>query len=154
MNQSKIFRLQIFLMVRNQKLILAAPQVQSQVAQVRQTQTQGKYLGKFFLMTKKCKFNFSAAPSSDGSLLKNQWPSQSELQTQIEEKSKEIERLRENLGSAEAKLEHVENRIADIVGVSKTGLDGLREELQGMKSKVYTDQGDVLVMLSEMTKYV
>lgn len=96
--------------------------------------------------------NSSAAPSSDGSLLKNQWPSQSELQTQIEEKSKEIERLRENLGSAEAKLEHVENRIADIVGVSKTGLDGLREELQGMKSKVYTDQGDVLVMLSEMTK--
>lgn len=96
--------------------------------------------------------NSSAAPSSDGSLLKNQWPSQTELQSQIEDKCKEIEKLRDNLGSAEAKLEHVETKIANIVGVSKTGLDSLREELQGMKSKVDTDRQDVLGLLAEMTK--
>jgi len=96
--------------------------------------------------------NSSAAPSSDGSLLKNQWPSQTELQTQIEEKCKEIEKLRDNLGSAEAKLEHVESKIANIVGVNKSGLDSLREELQGMKSKVDTDRHDVLGLLGEMTK--
>eukprot|EP00092_Neocalanus_flemingeri_P034467 GFUD01037478.1.p1 GENE.GFUD01037478.1~~GFUD01037478.1.p1 ORF type:complete len:1402 (+),score=479.73 GFUD01037478.1:84-4289(+) len=96
--------------------------------------------------------NSSAAPSSDGSLLKNQWPSQTELQSQIEDKTKEIEKLRANLGTAEAKLEHVETRIASIVGVSKTGLDSLRDELQGMKSKVDTDRQDVLGLLAEMTK--
>ena len=84
--------------------------------------------------------------------MKNQWPSQTELQSQIEEKCKEIERLRDNLGSAEAKLEHVESRIANIVGVNKSGLDSLREELQGMKSKVDTDRHDVLGLLAEMTK--
>jgi len=96
--------------------------------------------------------NSSAAPSSDGSMLKNQWPSQTELQSQIEDKTKEIEKLRANLGSAEAKLEHVETRIANIVGVSKTGLDSLRDELQGMKCKVDTDRQDVLGLLAEMTK--
>ena len=99
-----------------------------------------------------CFICISAAPSSDGSLLKNQWPSQTELQSQIEDKCKEIEKLRDNLGSAEAKLEHVETKIANIVGVSKTGLDSLREELQGMKSKVDTDRQDVLGLLAEMTK--
>ena len=56
------------------------------------------------------------------------------------------------MGSAEAKLEHVETRIASIVGVSKTGLDSLREELTGMKCKVDTDRQDVLGLLAEMTK--
>ena len=56
------------------------------------------------------------------------------------------------MGSAEAKLEHVESKIANIVGVNKSGLDSLREELQGMKSKVDTDRHDVLGLLGEMTK--
>ena len=53
----------------------------------------------------------SAAPSSDGSLLKNQWPSQSELHLQMEDKCREIERLRASLAQAEAKMEAVEGRI-------------------------------------------
>ena len=53
----------------------------------------------------------SAAPSSDGSLLKNQWPSQSELHLQMEDKCREIERLRTSLAQAEAKMEAVEGRI-------------------------------------------
>ena len=46
----------------------------------------------------------------------------------------------------------METRIANIVGVNKSGLDSLREELQGMKSKVDTDRHDVLGLLAEMTK--
>ena len=61
-------------------------------------------------------------------------------------------KLRENLRSAGANLEYNENRIADLVGVSKHSLHGLREKVQGTKSKVYTDRGDVFVMLSERTK--
>ena len=94
----------------------------------------------------------SAAPSSDGSLLKNQWPSQSELHIQIEDKSREIERLRSSLAEAEAKLEAVEAGISDLVGVSREGLRCVREELSCVRSKVDTDRTDILASMADMAK--
>ena len=97
-------------------------------------------------------FMFSAAPSSDGSLLKNQWPSQSELHLQIEDKSREIERLKTSLGEAEAKLEAVEARISDLVGLSREGLRSVREELGSVRTKVDTDRTDILASMADMAK--
>ena len=76
---------------------------------------------------------FSAAPSSDGSLLKNQWPSQSDLHQQIEDKSREIEKLKSSLQQAESKLEVVEARITTLVGVSREGVMSLRQELSSVR---------------------
>ena len=89
---------------------------------------------------------FSAAPSSDGSLLKNQWPSQSELHLQIEDKCKEIDRLKASLSEAESKLAAVETRISALVGLSKEGMVNLRQELSSVKIQVDSDRQDLLSM--------
>merc|ERR1719219_3191259 len=96
--------------------------------------------------------NSSAAPSSDGSLLKNQWPSQSELQGQIEDKCREIERLKASLVTAEDKLESLEGRIAGIVSLSRSGLATLREELVTVRGQVDTDRQSQLADMAEITK--
>ena len=95
---------------------------------------------------------YSAAPSSDGSLLKNQWPSQTELQGQIEDKCREIERLKTSLLNAQDKLETVEARIASIVGLSREGMAALRVELTSVRGQVDTDRQKLLSDMAEITK--
>ena len=97
-------------------------------------------------------FSLSAAPSSDGSLLKNQWPSQTELQGQIEDKCREIERLKASLLTAEDKLENMEVRIASIVGLTREGMATLREELSSVRGQVGTDRQKILSGMAEITK--
>ena len=97
-------------------------------------------------------FSLSAAPSSDGSLLKNQWPSQTELQGQIEDKCREIERLKASLLTAEDKLENMEVRIASIVGLTREGMATLREELSSVRGQVGTERQKVLADMAEITK--
>ena len=97
-------------------------------------------------------FSLSAAPSSDGSLLKNQWPSQTELQGQIEDKCREIERLKASLLTAEDKLENMEVRIASIVGLTREGMARLREELSSVRGQVGTERQKVLSDMAEITK--
>merc|ERR1719219_386997 len=96
--------------------------------------------------------NSSAAPSSDGSLLKNQWPSQTELQGQLEEKCREMERLKACLLTAEDKLEIMEVRIASIVGLSREGMATLREELTTVRGQVGTERQELLADMAEITK--
>ena len=97
-------------------------------------------------------FSLSAAPSSDGSLLKNQWPSQTELQGQLEEKCREMERLKASLLTAEDKLEIMEVRIAGIVGLSREGMATLREELTAVRGQVGTERQELLADMAEITK--
>ena len=97
-------------------------------------------------------FSLSAAPSSDGSLLKNQWPSQTELQGQLEEKCREMERLKASLLTAEDKLEIMEVRIAGIVGLSREGMATLREELTTVRGQVGTERQELLADMAEITK--
>ena len=97
-------------------------------------------------------FSLSAAPSSDGSLLKNQWPSQTELQGQIEDKCREVERLKASLLTAEDKLENMEVRIASIVGLTREGMARLREELSSVRGQVGTERQKVLADMAEITK--
>ena len=97
-------------------------------------------------------FSLSAAPSSDGSLLKNQWPSQTELQGQLEEKCREMERLKASLLTAEDKLEIMEVRIAGIVGLSREGMATLREELTAVRGQVGSERQELLADMAEITK--
>ena len=78
--------------------------------------------------------------------MKNQWPSQSELHSQIEDKCREIEKLRSSLQEAETKLQVVEARISTLVGVSKQGMMNLRQELSSVKIQVDSDRQDLLSM--------
>ena len=96
--------------------------------------------------------SLSAAPSSDGSLLKNQWPSQTELQGQIEDKCREVERLKASLLTAEDKLENMEVRIASIVGLTREGLARLREELSSVRGQMGTERQKVLSDMADITK--
>ena len=78
--------------------------------------------------------------------MKNQWPSQTELHSQIEDKCREIEKLRSRLQEAETKLQVVEARISTLVGVSKQGMMNLRQELSSVKIQVDSDRQDLLSM--------
>jgi len=92
--------------------------------------------------------NSSAAPSSDGSLLKQTWPSQ----TQVDDKCREIEKLQLLLGSAGEEKEKAEARISGLLGISNSGLVALKEQLAQIKSQFEVEKRDVLDLLGEMSR--
>lgn len=96
--------------------------------------------------------NSSAAPSSDGSLMKQQWPSLTDLQAQVDDKNREIDNLQKNLHCTETKLSNLERNIAKVLGVNKEDLNKLRDELSGIKEEVNDERQEILTMLSDVTK--
>lgn len=93
----------------------------------------------------------AASSASGGSLVRQQWTSQGELQQQVECGQREVERLRSELAGAESKLGRVEASMAQLVGASSAGLEGLREQLAGMRSQVTGEREDALASLGSLT---
>ena len=71
---------------------------------------------------------------------------------QIEDKCREIERLKASLLTAQDKLETVEARSASIVGLSREGMATLRLDLSSVRGQMDTDKQKLLSDMAEITK--